>query len=86
MSIIGHTIPVNYQVALIVFEENEIQFGSKPNTLTLPLYTWGYYFFTIDADVDPDALQIQVVPTQVRTLFISPTNQPTNQRANQPAN
>lgn len=64
ISILGHTIPVNYQVALIVFEENQVVFGAKPNTLTLPLYTWGYYSFTIDADVEPDALQIQVVPSQ----------------------
>jgi len=62
-SILAHTFPVNFQVALIEFEETPIVFGSKPNELSLPLFTWGYYTFTIDPDMDPDGLQIQVIPS-----------------------
>ena len=61
----SHTYPLEIQVALLQFSEIAAisEFGSKSNELSLQSLTWGYYTFTIDADIEPEGFKLDVIPT-----------------------
>jgi len=63
LAVMCHTYPVGIQVALLEFSETAIEFGSKSNQLSLQSLTWGYYTFTIDADIEPAGFKLDVIPT-----------------------
>jgi hypothetical protein len=63
LAVICHVYPVDFQVALLEFAETPLDFGSQSNQLSLRSLTWGYYTFTIDADIEPEGFKLDVIPT-----------------------
>jgi len=65
LAVMCHTYPLEIQVALLQFSEIAAisEFGSKSNELSLQSLTWGYYTFTIDADIEPEGFKLDVIPT-----------------------
>ena len=66
LSLLGIRQQVSLQVILIEHEQTVITFGKNYSEFTQLSYSWGYYTFVLDPYTDPDALQVEVIPSDAK--------------------